>query len=98
VAIVSTREEQARRAAEMLGERTDADIVVVTATHGGGEVNAAINAEVIAYVWSASTHAVFRAFDKVDRKKIAYVKGTSAASIVLAVERWVSERAIAAIA
>jgi hypothetical protein len=39
-------------------------------------------------VWSAITHAVFRAFDGVDRERIEYVQGTGAASIVLALERW----------
>jgi hypothetical protein len=96
IAVVSTRGEQAERAAEMLRERTDADVVVVTATHGGEQIKAALNADVIAYVWSASTHAIFRAFDKVDRKKIAYVKGTSAAGIVMAIERWVSDNGVAA--
>src|SRR5262249_26773551 len=35
IAIVSTREEQAKRAEEMLRERSAADVVLVTATHGG---------------------------------------------------------------
>lgn len=91
IAVVSTREEQASRAAEQLRARTGADIVVVSDTTGGSETDSAATAEVIAFVWSATTHAVFRAFDKVDRKKLAYVRGTGAASIVLAVERWVME-------
>jgi len=91
IAIVSTREEQARRAVDLLSERTDAELLVVTATTSGQETSLALDADLIAYVWAASTHAVFRAFDKIDRKKIVYVQGTGAVSIVLAVERWVSE-------
>jgi hypothetical protein len=91
IAIVSTREEQAHRAAELLSERTDADVVVVTATTSGHETSAALEADVIAFVWAASTHAVFRAFDKIERRRLAYVQGTSAVSIVLAIERWVNE-------
>ena len=91
IAIVSTREEQARRAAELLGERTEAELLVVTATTANHETRSALEADLIAYVWAASTHAVFRAFDRVDRKKLVYVQGTGAVSIVLAVERWVGE-------
>ena len=91
IAIISTREEQARMAIELLSERTDAELILVTATTSGHETRSALDADLIAYVWSASTHAVFRAFDGVDRRKIAYVQGTGAVSIVLAVERWVRE-------
>jgi hypothetical protein len=91
IAIVSTREEQARAAVELLSERTDAELLVITATTSGHETRAALDADLIAYVWAASAHAVFRAFDKIDRKKIVYVQGTGAVSIVLAVERWVAE-------
>ncbi|VTS08016.1 hypothetical protein [Tuwongella immobilis] len=92
IAIVSMREEQAKRAADQLKDRTGATVVLVSDTTSGPETDLAATADVIAYVWSATTHAVFRAFDKVDRKKIAYVRGTGAASIVLAVERWSLER------
>jgi hypothetical protein len=92
IAIVSMREEQASRAAEQLKDRSGATVVLVSDTASGPETDSAATADVIAYVWSATTHAVFRAFDKVDRKKIAYVRGTGAASIVLAVERWSLER------
>jgi hypothetical protein len=91
IAVVSTREEQAERAAAILRDRANAEVVVVTATSGGHETKSAATADVIAYVWSASTHAVYRAFDKVDRRKIAYVRGTGVASIVMAVERWAFE-------
>jgi hypothetical protein len=91
IAVISTREEQAQRAAEVLRERSGAEVVVVTATASGHETRSAATADVIAYVWSASTHAVYRALDKIDRRKIAYVRGTGAGSIVMAVERWAFE-------
>lgn len=92
IAIVSMREEQAGRAAELLRDRTGATVILVSDTASGPETDSAATSDVIAYVWSATTHAVFRAFDKVDRKKFAYVRGTGAASILLAVERWSLER------
>lgn len=91
IAIVSMREEQAARAAEQLKDRSGATVVLVSDTASGPQTDSAATADVIAFVWSATTHAVFRAFDKIDRKKIAYVRGTGAASIVLAVERWALE-------
>lgn len=91
IAVVSTREEQANRAADQLRKRTGAEVLVVSGTVGSHETDSAASADVVAFVWSATTHAVFRAFDKVDRKKFAYVRGTGTASIVLAVERWVME-------
>jgi hypothetical protein len=94
IAIVSLREAQAEKAAELIRERTDGQVIVVTATEAGSETRSAATADVIAYVWAATTHAVFRAFDKADRRKIAYVRGTGAASIVLAVERWAHENAV----
>ena len=53
IAIVSTREEQARRAAELLGERTEAELLVVTATTANHETRSALEADLIAYVWAA---------------------------------------------
>ena len=41
------------------------------------------------FVWSAVKHAVYRAFDNIDKEKIAYVSGTGSASIVRALERWI---------
>jgi len=91
VVIVSLRERQARSAAELLAARTDAEVVCVTDTHADAGMAAALTADVILLVWSAMTHAVFRGFDRMDRRKIAYVQGTSAASIVLALERWAAD-------
>jgi hypothetical protein len=87
VAIVSLREEAAHTAANLIRQRTDADVIVVTETHAGTDTNSAKLADVILFVWSSSTHAVYRAFDNV-REKLEYVQGTGAMSIVLALERW----------
>ena len=87
VAIVSLREEAAHTAADIIRQRTDADVIVVTETHAGSDTNSAKLADVILFVWSSSTHAVYRAFDSV-REKLEYVQGTGAMSIVLTLERW----------
>ena len=87
IAIVSLREEPARLAAELIRQRTAAEVIVVTETHAGINTNNAKLADVVLFVWSSSTHAVYRAFDNV-RDKIAYVQGTGATSIVIALERW----------
>ena len=88
VAIVCLREEQANQAATVIRERSGARVTVVTATAAGAETAQACQAEVALYVWSASTHAVFRAFDGYDRKKFCYVQGTGASSIVRTLDRW----------
>lgn len=93
VAIVSLRERQAQEAAGLLRERSDAQIVVVSETQPGARTQSALTAQVVLFVWSATTHAVFRAFDGIDQTRFEYVQGTSATSIVLALERWVSKRA-----
>ena len=85
VAIVSTREKQAREAAEQIRRRTGANVVVVTETDAGAMARNARTADVILVVWLAISHAVFRAFDGV-RDKVVYVQGTGAENIVLALE------------
>jgi hypothetical protein len=92
VAIVSLRERQAQEAAALLRERTDAKIVVVSETHPGTDTRSALAADVVLFVWSATTHAVLRAFDALDKKRFAYVQGTGATSIVLALEKWISKQ------
>jgi hypothetical protein len=87
VAIVSLREEAARGAAEIIRQRTGAQVLVVTETHAGTDTNSAKNADVVLFVWASTTHAVYRAFDGV-REKLVYVPGKGAASIVLTLERW----------
>jgi hypothetical protein len=92
VAIVSLREKQAQEAAGLLRERSDAQVVVVSETHPGADTRSALAADVVLFVWSATTHAVFRAFDAVDKTRFSYVQGTGAASIVLALERWIAKQ------
>lgn len=87
VAVVSLREEAANNAAEVIRERTGANVVVVTDTAAGTATDNAKSADVILFVWASSTHAVYKAFDTV-RNKLAYVQGTGAASIIIALERW----------
>jgi hypothetical protein len=88
IAIVSLREEAANIAAKLIRERTKAEVLVVTETVAGASTSNATTADVILFVWASSTHAVYRAFDGV-REKVAYVQGTGAPGIVLALERWV---------
>jgi hypothetical protein len=90
VAIVSMRERQAREAAAMISERSNAEIVIVSDKVAGSATDNAITADVILFVWAATSHAVFRAFDGMDRERLVYVQGTGAASIVLALERWLA--------
>lgn len=86
IAIVSLHERAARDAAAQIAKRTDANIVIVT-DHAAGEGTAsAVTADVILFVWGATKHAVYRAFDKV-RDRLEYVQGTGSASIVRALER-----------
>lgn len=86
IAIVSLNERAAREAADQIGQRCGADVVVVT-DHAAGEGTAsAATADVILFVWGATKHAVYRAFDKV-RDRLEYVQGTGSSSIVRALER-----------
>lgn len=88
VAIVCLRERQAKEAADEIRNRSGAKVTVVTATDANHETALALSSDVVLFVWMASTHAVFRAFDEYDRKKLVYVQGTGAASIVRSLERW----------
>jgi len=92
VAIVSMRDRQAREAAAIIVARTGANVLIVTDAVAGTSTESAKSSDVILFVWSATTHAAFRAFDAVSRRNIAYVQGTGASSIVLALERWVAEQ------
>ena len=91
IAIVSLREPSANSAARELEARTHATVFVVTSLVADDETRHATAADVILYVWAASTHAAYRAFDKW-RDKIEYVQGTGASSIVMAAERWAMRR------
>jgi hypothetical protein len=92
VAIICLREEQANQAANVIRERSGAKVTIVTATAAGAETTQACQADVVLFVWMASTHAVFRAFDRFDRKRFCYVQGTGSSSIVRTLERWVTAR------
>lgn len=88
IAIVCMREAQARDAAAQIQERTGAEISVVIGKTAGSETDHARSADVVLFVWMATSHAVFRAFDRFDRRRFCYVQGTGASSIVRALERW----------
>lgn len=91
IAIVSLNESASKQAAEMIRERTSATVVVVNDLTAGSGTESAKTADVILFVWAATKHAVYRAFDSV-RNRIEYVSGRGASSIVLALERWVNRR------
>lgn len=93
IAIVSLREASAREAALQLEARTGARVAVVTSLVAGTETRHALSADLILYVWAATSHATYRAFDK-SRDKVEYVQGTGASSIVMAAERWVARCAM----
>jgi hypothetical protein len=87
IAIVSLQESSAREAAKEIAERTGAKVSVVTSLVSDGDTRQASGADLILYVWAASTHATYRAFD-LDRDRLEYVQGTGSSSIVAAAERW----------
>lgn len=90
VAIVSLWEKPAQAAAKEIKKRTGADVVIVADQVAGSATDSAATSDVVLVVWSASKHAVYRAFDHV-RDRLEYVQGTGAASIVLALERWIAK-------
>jgi hypothetical protein len=92
IAIVSLRETSANSAARELEGRTGATVFVVTSLVANDETRRAATADLVLYVWAASTHAAYRAFDRW-RDKLEYVQGTGASSIVMAAERWAMRRA-----
>jgi hypothetical protein len=91
IAIVSLREASAISAAKELEDRTGATVFVVASLVADDHTRHATGADLILYVWAASTHAAYRAFDKW-RDKLEYVQGTGASSIVMAAERWAARR------
>ena len=88
VAIISLQERPAEAAAQEIRQRSGAHVQVLTEHVAGAATKAVADADVVLMVWSASKHAVYRAFDKV-RGRLEYAQGTGASSIVLALERWV---------
>lgn len=97
IAVVSLHERAAREAASQIEARTQANVIVVTDHAAGEGTSSAANADVILFVWGATKHAVYRAFDKV-RDRLEYVQGTGSASIVRALERRLSKSGQAAFA
>jgi hypothetical protein len=91
IAIVSLHERAADEASAILAERTGATVFVVNETVAGPATSRAQSADVVLFVWAATKHAVFRAFDTV-RDRLVYVQGSGAGSIVLALERWAAKR------
>ena len=98
VAIVCMRERQAKEAAEMISQRSGALVAVVADKTAGPETEQALDADAVLFVWMASTHSVFRAFDGFDRKRFCYVQGTGAASIVRTLEKWACDNQVAVLA
>lgn len=94
IAIVSLRESSAREAAEALQARTGAAVSTLSSLVAGQDTRHAASADLILYVWAATTHATYRAFDGC-RDRLEYVQGTGASSIVLAAERWATRQVAA---
>ncbi|MDH4459454.1 MAG: hypothetical protein QE272_12205 [Nevskia sp.] len=92
IAIVSLQETGAREAAAELMTRTGAEVVLVNGMVQGGQTRRAAEADLILFVWAASSHAVYRAFDDC-RDRLVYVQGTGVVSIISAAEKWASLRA-----
>jgi hypothetical protein len=82
------RERQAREAAEQIQLRTHTRVSIVTNMVAGSDTDNARTADVVLFVWMATSHAVFRAFDRFDRNRLCFVQGTGASSIVRSLERW----------
>jgi hypothetical protein len=89
IAIVSMRERQARDAASQIEGRAGARVTLVTGKTAGPDTLSTQDADVVLVVWMATTHAVFRAYDNVNRKRLCYVQGTGSASIVRTLERFI---------
>ena len=62
--------------------------MIVSEKVAGKQTDLARKSDVILFVWLATTHAVFRAFDDYARQCLCYVQGTGGASIVRSLERW----------
>lgn len=86
IAIISLQESAAREAARELQSRTNAEVIVVTSLVQDGLTKTAKAADLILFVWAASSHAVYRAFDDC-RSRLVYVQGTGTSSIIAAAEQ-----------
>ena len=93
IAIVSLHERSANVAAEIIRNRTGCEVLVVTSHENDYQTKAASEKDLILFVWSATKHSVYRAFDTV-REKLCYVQGSGAASIVRSLEQHVQRAVI----
>lgn len=91
VAIVSLNENAAIQAAAIIRERCTCEVVLVTDKSAGTGTASAQTADVILFVWRATKHAVYRAFDNV-RDRLQYVTGSGTSSIVSSLEQWATQR------
>lgn len=91
IAVISLQETSAREAARELEKRTGAKVNVVISSVADNQLRSAKQADLILYVWAATSHATYRSLDSV-RERIQYVQGTGSSSILLAAERWAERR------
>jgi hypothetical protein len=91
VSIVCMRETQAKEAKKIIEERSDIQVSIISSKVAGDNTTQARSCDVVLFVWLATSHAVFRAFDGFDRNKLCYVQGTGISSIVRSLERWIAE-------
>jgi hypothetical protein len=89
IAVVSLHEKIARTAAEALRTRTGAKVTVVPSPASEETIQEALQADLILFVWAATSYAVLEKFESV-KYKLEFVQGTGSASIVRAAERWAS--------
>jgi hypothetical protein len=89
IAVVSLHEKIARTAAEALRARTGAKVTVVPSPAPEETIQEALQADLILFVWAATSYAVLEKFESV-KPKLEFVQGTGSASIVRAAERWAS--------
>ena len=85
------RETQAKEAKKIIEERSDIQVSIISSKVAGENTTQARSCDVVLFVWLATSHAVFRAFDGFDRNKLCYVQGTGISSIVRSLERWITE-------
>ena len=90
IAIVSLHQRSANVAAEIIRKRSGCEVLVVDSHENDYQTKAATDKDLVLFVWSATKHSVYRAFDSV-REKLCYVQGSGAASIVRALESHVQK-------
>lgn len=88
VAIVWRDDGPARLAAARIEQRSGASVVLVTEEHPRGQTERALTADVVLLVWRNTSHAVSRAFQRIDRKRLVYVPSAGASGVQRSLERW----------